>query len=223
MRFSIGIALLALSSVGGVVLPAQAQKTKSAPFSYLPEQGEDRYNQRVPQKTLALADGSGFVILAHQSGSAYAVERYDADLKRQWSTTLPVAPGETIEAFGRSAEQAWVVVHHADESGQNLTMQPVALGSGQKGAPVVLLTAGPRDRRPGVRLSPDGSRLLAFSYATRDEQVRSMQGTLYDQKLNKILDRTYDFRDQGDFFSPNILLANDGTQYVTLLGDGMKS
>lgn len=222
MRFSIGIALLALSSAGGVVLPAQAQKTKSAPFSYLPEQGEDRYNQRVPQKALALADGSGFVILAHQSGSAYAVERYDADLKRQWSTTLPVAPGETIETFGRNAEQVWVVVHHADESGQNLTVLPVALGSGQKGAPVVVLTAGTRDRRPGVRLSPDGSRLLAFSYATRDEQVRSIQGTLYDQKLNKILERTYDFRDQGDFFSPNILLANDGTQYVTLLGDGMK-
>ena len=26
-----------------------AQKVKSAPFSYLPEQGEDRYNQRVPR------------------------------------------------------------------------------------------------------------------------------------------------------------------------------
>lgn len=202
--------------------PALAQKTKSAPFSYLPEQGEDRYNQRVPRKTLALADGSGFVILAHQSGSAYAVERYDADLKKQWSTTLPIAPGETVEAFGRSPEQAWVVLHHADENGQNLTVQPVALGGGQKGAPVVLVTAAASERRPSVRLSPDGTRLLVYRYATRDEQVRSLLGTLYDQKLTKLLDRTYDFRDQGDFFSPNILLANDGTQYVTLLGDGMR-
>ncbi len=205
-----------------MIMPVRAQKIKSVPFSYLPEQGEDRYNQRVTQKTLALADGSGFVILAHQSGSAYAVERYDADLKKQWSTAIPVAPGETVEAFAHNAEQAWVVMHHADESGQSLIVQPVTLGSGQRGTPAVLLTAAARDRRPGVRLSPDGNRLLAFGYATRDEQVRSMRGALYDQKLTKILDRTYDFRDQGDFFSPNILLANDGTQYVTLLGDGMK-
>ncbi|MGI4742207.1 MAG: hypothetical protein ACRYG7_44180 [Janthinobacterium lividum] len=220
-RYIVALALVA-SGLTGASHPARAQKTKSVPFSYLPEQGEDRYNQRVPRKTLALTDGSGFVILAHQSGSAYAVERYDADLKRQWSTTLPIAPGETVEAFGRSSEQAWVVLHHADESGQNLTVQPVALAGGQKGAPVVLVTAAASERRPSVRLSPDGTRLLAYRYATRDEQVRSLVGTLYDQKLTKLLDRTYDFRDQGDFFSPNILLANDGTQYVTLLGDAMR-
>ena len=222
MRSSFSLITLALGGLVGIIHPSQAQKNKSVPFSYLPEQGEDRYNQRVPHKTLALANSSGFIILAHQSGSAYAVERYDATLKKQWSTTLPVAPGETIEAFGRSAEQAWVVLHHADESGQNLTVQPVALTGGQKGAPVVLVAAAASERRPSVRLSPDGNRLLAFRYATRDEQVRSLVGTLYDQKLTKILERTYDFRDQGDFFSPNVLLANDGTQYVTLLGDGMK-
>lgn len=220
-RYIVALVLVA-SGLLGARHSALAQKTKSVPFSYLPEQGEDRYNQRVPRKTLALADGSGFVILAHQSGSAYAVERYDADLKKQWSTTLPIAPGETVEAFGRSPEQVWVVLHHADENGQHLTVQPVGLAGGQKGAPVVLVTAAASERRPGVRLSPDGTRLLAFRYATRDEQVRSLLGTLYDQKLTKLLDRTYDFRDQGDFFSPNILLANDGTQYVTLLGDGMR-
>jgi len=220
-RFAVALALV----VGGLVgtgFSAHAQKVKSAPFSYLPEQGEDRYNQRVPHKTLALADGSGFIILAHQSGSAYAVERHSADLKKQWSTTLPIAPGETVEAFGRSAEQAWVVLHHADDAGQNLTVQPVALAGGQKGAPVVLVTAAASERRPSVRLSPDGTKLLAYRYATREEQVRSLVGTLYDQKLTKIMDRTYDFRDQGDFFSPNILLANDGTQYVTMLGDAMR-
>ncbi len=222
MRYSFGLTTLALCGLLWVTNSAQAQKTKSMAFSYLPEQGEDRYNQRVPQKTLALADGSGFVILAHQSGSAYAVERYSADLKKQWSTTLPVAPGETVEAFGRNAEQVWVVVHHADESSQNLTVQPFALAGGQKGAPVVVVTAPARDRRPVVRLSADGNRLLAFRYVAREEQIKTLEGSLYDQKLTKILDRTYDFRDQGDFFAPNILLANDGTQYVTLLGDGMK-
>jgi hypothetical protein len=222
MRFSFGLAALALSGLLATTHPVHAQKTKSAPFSYLPEQGEDRYNQRVPQKTLALADGSGFIILAHQSGSAYAVERYDADLKKQWSTALPVAPGETVEAFGHSAEQAWVVVHHADENTQNLTAQVFGLSGGQKAPPVVLVSAPARDRRPSVRLSPDGNRLLAFRYVTREAQVLTLEGTLYDQKLSKILDRSYDFKDQGDFFSPNVLLANDGTQYVTLLGDAMK-
>ncbi|RZK38386.1 MAG: hypothetical protein EOO57_04220 [Hymenobacter sp.] len=211
-----------LSGVLGMASAAEAQKVKAVPFSYLPEQGEDRYNMRVPQKTLALADGSGFVILAHQSGSSYAVERYSADLKKQWATTLPVAPGETVEAFGRGPEQAWVVLHHADEAGQSLTVYPVALAGGQKSAPVVLVAAAASERRPSVRLSPDGTRLLAYRYALRETQVRSLEGTLYDQKLSKLLTRTYDFHDQGDFFSPNILLANDGTQYVTLLGDGMK-
>ena len=72
---------------------AQAQKVKSASFSYLPEQGADRYDMRVPRKTLALADGSGFIILAHQSAGSYTVERYDTELKKQWSTTIPVTPG----------------------------------------------------------------------------------------------------------------------------------
>jgi hypothetical protein len=222
IRRSVVVLALVAGGLVGNNFSAQAQKIKSTPFSYLPEQGEDRYNQRVPHKTLPLADGSGFIILAHQSGSAYAVERYSADLKKQWSTTLPIAPGETVEAFGRSAEQVWVVLHHADESSQNLTVQPVSLTGGQKGAPVVLVTAAASERRPSVRLSPDGTQLLAYRYATRDEQVRSLVGTLYDQKLTKIMDRTYDFRDQGDFFSPNVILANDGTQYVTLLGDVMR-
>lgn len=213
---------LAISSCLCVASAAQAQKVKSAPFNYLPEQGEDRYNMRVPQKTLGLPSGSGFVILAHQSGSAYAVERYSADLKKQWSTTLPVAPGETVEAFSRGPEQVWVVIHHADEAGQNLTAYPVALGSGQKGTPVVVVQAPASDRRPMVRTSPDGTRLLAYRYALQGNQVRSLVGTLYDQRLGKLLERTYNFRDQGDFFSPNILLANDGTQYVTMLGDGMR-
>ena len=219
--FPFVLALLA----GGLLVSAnsaQAQKVKSAPFGYLPEQGEDRYNMRVPQKNLPLPNGSGFMILAHQSGSAYAVERYDADLKKQWSTTLPVAPGETVEAFGRNAEQVLVVLHHTDEAGQNLTAYPVALASGQKGAPVVLVQAAASERRPVVRLSPDGNRVLAYRYNAREVQIRSLEGTLYDQHLTKLLTRTYDFRDQGDFFSPNVLLANDGTQYVTLLSDAMR-
>jgi hypothetical protein len=80
MRFPFIALVLVAGSVLGSGQQVQAQKVKSVPFSYLPEQGEDRYNQRVPQKTLALADGTSFIALAHQSGSTYTVERYDANL-----------------------------------------------------------------------------------------------------------------------------------------------
>ena len=212
------LTLLAGTRPGAVV----AQKVQSAPFSYLPEQGEDRYNMRVPRKSLPLPGGAGFVILAHQSAGGYAVERYDAELKRQWSAAVPVAAGETVEAFSRGPAQVWVVIHHADESGQSLTVQPVSLDGGQLGPRRVVVTALARDRRPGVAVSPDGARLLAFRYFTRNEQVKSMQATLFDQNLSQTIARTYDFRDLGDFFSPGVHLANDGTQYVTLIGGGMK-
>ena len=213
--------LISWAMLGGIV-PATAQKVKSAPFSYLPEQGSDRYDMRVPRKTLPLAAGAGFVILAHQSAGGYAVERYDADLKKQWSTTIPVAPGETLEAFGRGPQQAWVVLHHKDEAGQNLAVVPVNLQSGQRGPVKVVMSAGPRDRRPGVSISPDGTRLLAFRYLTREQQVKSIAATLFDQNLAQQDEKIYDFRDQGDFFSPSVHVANDGTQYVTLISDGMK-
>ena len=216
--------VLMLSLLGGLLAPdySQAQKIKSTPFSYLPEQGTDRYDMRVPHKTLPLTDGSGFVILAHQSSGSYSVERYDADLKKQWSTTIPIAPGETLEAFGRGAQQALVVLHHKDDNGQNLTLVPVSLQGGQKAAPKVLMAVAPRDRRPGVSISSDGSRVLAFRYFTREQQVKSMAATLFDQSGNKIEDKSYDFRALGDFFSPAVHVANDGTQYVTLISEGMK-
>lgn len=206
----------------GTAGSAAAQKVKSAPFSYLPEQGTDRYDMRVLRKTLPLPDGSGFVILAHQSAGGYAVERYDAELKKQWSATIPVVSGETLEAFGRGSQQAWVVLHHKDESSQNLSVVPVNLQSGQRGPAKVVATAPARDRRPGVAISPDGTRLLAFRYFTREQQVKSIAATLFDQNLAQLQTKAYDFRDLGDFFSPAVYLANDGTQYVTLVSDGMK-
>ena len=135
---------------------------------------------------------------------------------------MPVVAGETVEAFSRGPAQAWVVIHHADEASQYLTVQPVSLDGGQLGPRKVVVAAPARDRRPGVAISPDGARLLAYRYFTRDEQVKSMQATLFDQNLSQTITRTYDFRDLGDFFSPGVHLANDGTQYVTLIGSGMK-
>jgi hypothetical protein len=221
LRCALVVGLLGWS-LTGAVLPASAQKVKSVPFSYLPEPGPDRYDMRVPRKTLSLADGSGFVILAHQSAGGYAVDRYDTELKQLWSTVVPVAPGETLEAFGRSAQQAWVVLHHQDEGSQHLTVVPVNLQSGQKGAAKTVVSVAARERRPGLAISPDGGRLLAFCYLTKEQQIKSITATLLDQNLSKLEEKTYDFREFSEFFSPGVHVANDGTQYVTLVSDAMR-
>ncbi|SHI30414.1 hypothetical protein SAMN02745146_0453 [Hymenobacter daecheongensis DSM 21074] len=221
MRFT---NLLAASLLFTSLLASQislAQKVKSVPFSYLPEKAEDRYNQRVTRKMLPLPAG-GFIILAHKAGTDYAVERYDADLKLVWTAAVPVAAGESIEAFSHSPEQAWVIVHHKDEASQNLTALPIDLRNGQKGPLKKLVEAAARDRRPSIAISPDGTRLVAYRYLTREVQIKAISASIYDQKLTKLKDRTYDFHDLGDFFSPTVFVANDGTQYATLVSDQMK-
>ncbi|MCB2378856.1 hypothetical protein LGH70_14740 [Hymenobacter sp. BT635] len=222
MRFKFLLPICALLA-GLLAEPAGAlaQKVKSVPFSYLPESTEDRYNQRVTRKMLPVASG-GFVILAHKSATQYAVERYDAELKQLWTTPVPVAEGESVEAFGRGSEQAFVVIHQKDNASQNLSAVLVDLRNGQKAAPKKLIDASARDRRPGVAISPDGSKLVAFRYLTRDVQIRAISATVYDQKLTKLKDRTYDFHDVGDFFSPTVHIGNDGAQYVALISDQMK-
>ncbi|MBG8553311.1 hypothetical protein [Hymenobacter guriensis] len=202
--------------------PALAQSVKKTAFSYLPEQTDDRYNQRVPRKTLPIPGTTDFVVLGHKSASEYTVERYDIELKKVWTATIPIATGESIETFAANPTQALVVVHHKDDAAQYLAVVPVELSTGQKGGAKKLMDAAPRDRRPGIAVSPDGKRLLAFRYLTRGVQIRAISATLYDQQLAKIKDRTYDFHDLGDFFSPAVHVANDGTQYVTLVSDGMK-
>ncbi|TGE13112.1 hypothetical protein [Hymenobacter elongatus] len=198
-----------------------AQKVKSVSFSYLPEQAEDRYNQRVTRKMLPL-NGGGFIILAHKSATQYAVERYDADLKQLWTAPLAVGEGESVEAFGRGTEQAFVVVHQKDNANQNLSAVLIELRTGQKATARKLLDAAARDRRPGVSISPDGTKLVAYRYLTRDSQIKAISAAVYDQKLTKLKDRTYDFHDLGAIFSPTIYIGNDGAQYVTLISDQMK-
>ncbi|WP_426490196.1 hypothetical protein [Hymenobacter sp. 102] len=197
-----------------------AQRVKSAAFSYLPEQTEDRYNQRVASKTLPVPTG-GFVILAHKSATEYAVERYDADLKRLWSTSLSLAAGESIDGFTRNGTQVLVVVHQGSPA-QQLLGYTLDLASGQKAPAKKLLEAGPRDRRPGAAFSPDGTKLVVWRYLTQGPQIKAISASVYDEKLTKLKDRTYDFHDQGGFFSSTVHVGNDGSQYVTLVGDEMK-
>ncbi|WP_126546873.1 hypothetical protein [Hymenobacter amundsenii] len=201
--------------------PVAAQRVKSAAFNYLPEVSADRYNQRVARKTLPLAAG-GFLILAHQAAGQYAVERYDADLKRQWSTPLPLAAGEVVDGFARSKDQATVVVHQNEAGTQRLVAYTLNLATGQKSPARKLIEANSRDRRPGVAFSPDGTRLVAWRYLTQNNQIKSLSASVYDGQLLKLKNRSYDFQDQGDFFSVTVHIGNDGTQFVTLAGDHMK-
>ncbi|UOQ75778.1 hypothetical protein MUN84_14120 [Hymenobacter sp. 5516J-16] len=63
---------------------------------------------------------------------------------------------------------------------------------------------------------------MVWRYLTRNEQIRAISASVYDEKLLKLKDRTYDFHDQGGFFSTTVEVGNDGSQFVTLVSDGMK-
>lgn len=222
MRFTDLLAVSALASAllfGPIIV--QAQKVKSTSFSYLPEPSNDRYNQRVPSKTLPVA-GGGFIILAHKSTAEYAVERYDADLKRQWSTALPLTAEQAIDAFVGNSNQVTVAVYEKTGAAQTISSVAINLANGQKSDPKKLTEAGLRDRRPGVAFSPDGTKAVAWRYLTRGTQIRSISASVFDDKLLKLKDRTYDFSDQGGFFSTTVHVGNDGSQYVTLVSDEMK-
>ncbi|UOQ66754.1 hypothetical protein [Hymenobacter volaticus] len=222
MRFNY---LLAAGTIAFTLLLAptgvSAQKVKSAPFSYLPERSDDRYNQRVSRKTLPLT-GGGFIILAHKSATEYAIERYDAELKRLWSTALPFTAEQAVEGFTASSGQALVAVYDKSGATQSISAQAIDLSNGQKSPLKKLTETGLRDRRPGVTFSPDGSKTVAWRYVARNNQIKSISASVFDEKLTKLKDRSYDFSDQGAFFSTTVHVGNDGAQYVTLVSDEMK-
>ncbi|AII51532.1 hypothetical protein [Hymenobacter sp. APR13] len=160
--------------------------------------------------------------MAHKSATEYAVERYDADLKRLWSTSLPLTADQAVDGFTSGATQATVVIYQKTATAQSLSAQFIELSNGQK-APLKKLTeTGARDRRPGLAFSPDGTKLVAWRYLTRETQIKSINASIYDEKLTKLKDRLYDFSDQGALFSTTVHVGNDGTQYVTLVSDEMK-
>lgn len=150
------------------------------------------------------------------------MERYDGELKRLWSTELPLTPEESIEGFVQSSQQATVVLYRKTSAAQQLTAYTLDLKTGQKSAGKKLTETGLRDRRPGIAFSPDGTKIVAWRYLTRNEQIKAIVANIYDAQLAPIKERTYDFHDQGAFFSTTVNIGNDGTQYVTLLGDQLK-
>ena len=117
-----------------------------------------------------------------------------------------------------------MVLHHKDDNGQNLAVVPVSLQSGQKGAAKLVMSRAPaRDRRPGVSVSPDGSAAAGIPLPHQQPAGEEHCGhAIRPERDGKLEEKTYDFRTLSDFFSPAVHVANDGTQYVTLISEGMK-
>ncbi|WP_242929448.1 hypothetical protein [Pontibacter vulgaris] len=212
--------LLVLSS--GLV-KAQSKTKASSPFAYIPDNSEDRYNQRITQKTIPVGQNE-FVILSRRSESEYAVEKINTDLKKAWSATLPVSTSETIDAFFINGEAAIVITHRNNGQGsQQLYGHRISLHNGAKQEPVLLVEAPSKARRASITASADGSKILAYRYQTDgNQQLRSISGTMYDGNLASIKNISYNLTDLPAILSADVQLSNTGDQYINLISDNMR-
>ncbi|WP_188503121.1 hypothetical protein [Pontibacter amylolyticus] len=204
--------------------PAAAQGKKAAiPFTYLPDNNEDQYNQSITSKTLPLG-ADGFVILSRNKPGEYAIERYNATLKKAWSTAIPLGAEETLEAFAKNEEAALVVTHRLNEQGnQVLYAHRVNLQNGQKDKPVLLLEAPAAARKVGIALSPDGTKLLAYRFnVTGNQVVQGISGSLYDGKLQKLKDTKYNLSDLRGIVSAEVIVNDAGDQFISLISENME-
>ena len=108
-----------------------------------------------------MADGS-FVILAHRTATEYAVERYDKELKRLWSTPLPLTSEESIDGFSHSNQQVTAIIYRKDGANQSLAAQPFDLSTGKIAPQKKLTETAARNRRPGAAFSLDGTKIVAW-------------------------------------------------------------
>jgi hypothetical protein len=203
--------------------PANAQGRKAAvPFSYLPDNNEDQYNQSISSKTLPLG-ADGFVILSKSKPGEYAVERYNATLKKSWSAAIPLTGSETVEAFLHNQEAALLVTHRDNGNGQQeLYAHRIDLRNGQKAQPTLLLSAPTDTRKAGIATSPDGTKLLAYRYnVTGNQVVQGINGSLYDGKLQKIKDTEYNLRDLRNIVSAEVIVNDAGDQFISLISENM--
>jgi hypothetical protein len=203
--------------------PTNAQGRKAAvPFSYLPDNTEDQYNQSIRSKTLPLG-ADGFVILSKSKPGEYAVERYNAVLKKSWSAAIPLTGSETVEAFLHNEEAALLVTHRDNGNGQQeLYAHRIDLRNGQKTQPTLLLAAPTDARKAGIATSPDGTKLLAYRYSvTGNQVVQGISGSLYDGKLQKIKDTEYNLRDLRNIVSAEVIVNDAGDQFISLISENM--
>jgi hypothetical protein len=199
-----------------------AQRIKSTPFTYLPDESEDRYNQQISHKTIPIEDNA-FIILSRKSKQEYTVERYGEDLKKSWAATIPLAPNETLEAFARHQNVAYVLTLTTDRQAGTQTLRAhlvdVATGANQESQK--LFEAPAKGRRIGTGTSQDGSRIVAFELQTAQENIRAIRASVFDSSFKKLKDRTYDFRSLPNTLSAQVLIDNKGDQYVCVLSDNL--
>lgn len=213
-------AILSAVLVIGFCPAGVAQRIKSTPFLYIPDDSEDRYNQQISQKTIPLA-GNTFIILSRKSAREYTIDRHGEDLKKQWSAVILLAPNETIEAFARHETIAYVLTLTTDKQAgvQTLKAHVVDVNTGANRESQKLFEAPAKSRRIGTGVSQNGSRLVAYELQTVQENIRSVRATIFDSSFKKIKDRTYDFRSLPNTQSAQVLIDNKGDQYVTLITD----
>ncbi len=212
--------LLSLLLLIAPVAPTLAQvKIKSVPFTYLPEASEDRYNQRLKHKTLPVSE-TDFVILSKKSNKEYAVERYDGSLAKAWTGIIPLTEGETVEAFTKNEGGILVLTHYTNPISylQTLTGHLFDAKSGRKLETRKLYETTNR-RKVGVSISDDGNKLVAFQFLMNEAKIKAINASLYDGRLQKLKDRTYNLRDIATNLSASIRIDNRGDQFLCLMSD----
>lgn len=222
VRRTIAAIFLSAFLVLGLSPAGVAQRVKSAPFTYLPDDSEDRYNQQVNHKTLPIEDNA-FVILSRKSAREYSIDRHGEDLRKNWSASIPLAPNETIEAFSRHETVAYVLTLTTDKQAgvQTLKAHVVDVNTGANRESQKLFEAPTKSRRIGTSVSKDGSRIVAYELQTVNENIRSVRASIFDSSFKNIKDRTYDFRNLPNTQSAQVLIDNKGDQYVTLVTDNL--
>ena len=203
----------------GIKSTGQAQvKSKSVPFTYVPNLAADQYNQRIQQKTIPDASGN-FALLNKKTETEYEVGYYNSELKPLWQTTMALSPAEEVDAFTRNEQSIWVLTHQksADGTTQSLYGHLLDVKTGKKNEPKNLFEISGKSRRIGTATSPDGTKLITYGYLYQQDQLKAITATVYDSNLNKIQDQTYSFRDLVGIQSANVRVDNAGNQYVALI------
>ncbi|MCC9168277.1 hypothetical protein [Pontibacter harenae] len=216
-------AILFLSVLcSATVIQAQSRTKASVDFSYLPDAGEDRYNQRIAHKTIPVGQDD-FLILSRKAADTYTVEKYSANLKKTWEEAIPLQPSETVEAFFTNKDAAIVITRRDNGQGsQQLFGHRINLATGKKQQNTLLLEAPAKARRAGIASSADGSKLLVFRYqTTANQQIQKISGTLYDGNLSKLSDTNYDLSDTPAILSADVQVNNSGDQFISLISDNM--
>ncbi|TPE45179.1 hypothetical protein [Pontibacter mangrovi] len=219
-KLSILFILLCLLCQPQAIL-AQSKTRAAVDFNYQPNPEADHYNQRLPHKSIPVGQNE-FILLQRQANGKYAVEKYNADLQKQWAAEILMAAGEEVDNFTASQEAALVVTHRKEGQNQLLQGHRINLKNGQLEKPVQLLQAPAKGRRAGVAVSADGSQVLAYRFHTDNSfNILQISGTLYNDALQKQQEVKYNLSDLRGILTADIKIGNGGEQYVNLISDQM--